>query len=574
MSVTLEKKEDAGRVSRWNVGQIERSIKLGAGLVLMAFVTTHLLNHAAGVFGLDAMSAIQEIRTAIWRSRPGSILLYGAAALHVVLTLRRVLGRSTWRMPWREALQIVLGLLIPLMLVGHVSSTRLATEVAGTDDSYVYVLRYLWPQHALLQIAMLLVVWCHGCLGIYFAFHVRRWFTRLRHVLAALAVLVPALAIAGFAAGAREAIGSKAPPEVWTPRQLELITASTFWTEMGAFGLIGIFLAAITLMEIRRRLSRVVTIRYMGHGEIKGRIGPTLLEISRLNRISHPSTCGGRGRCSSCRVLVIDGADMLPAPQAIERRLLDRIQAPRNVRLACQIRPTRPLQIRIIMAGQSETRAGLDSGGARNGQATVLVCDIRAFSYLARTQLPGDAVLLLNRMLDDLVHATAAHGGEVGAIQTDGIMAAFGMDGDVRTGALAALSCAADMLTAIEAANDQFASALPIPLRLGIGIHTGPVVIATRNIVDGGSDAALAGQPLAVIGETVVVAGRLEEATKEVSADCLISQAVYDAAGLTYPPVPVRQINYKQGDNPIPAYAVNSPRNAELPAAESRREKA
>jgi adenylate cyclase len=477
-------------------------------------------------------------------------------------------------MPWRESLQIVLGLLIPIMLVGHVSGTRLAADIAGVDDSYLNVLRYLWPSNALFQIAALLVVWCHGCLGIYFAFHFHRWFTKLRHVLAALAVLVPALAIAGFAAGAREAVASLAPPEVWTARQLELITTSAFWAKMGAYGLVVAFLAGIGILELRRRLSRSVTIRYTGHGEISGRIGPTLLEISRLNSIPHPSTCGGRGRCSSCRVLVMEGAETLPPPQSVERRLLDRIQAPRNVRLACQIRPTKPLQVRIIMAGQSETSVGFDSGGARAGDATVLVCDIRAFSYLARTQLPGDAVLLLNRMLDDLVQATVAHGGQVGAIQTDGIMAAFGIDGDPKSGALAALNCAADMLTATEAANLQFASALPIPLRLGIGIHSGPVVIATRGIVDGSSDATQTGQPLAVIGETVVVAGRLEEATKEVSADCLVSQAVYEVAGLPRPQAPVRQINYKRGDKPITAYAVNSPRAVELPAAAGRREKA
>jgi adenylate cyclase len=476
-------------------------------------------------------------------------------------------------MPWREALQILLGLLIPLMLAGHVSSTRLGTEIAGTDDSYVHVLRHLWPQHALFQIALLLIVWCHGCLGVYFAFHVRPWFTRFRYILAALAVLIPALAIAGFTAGAREATGASAPAEVWTARQLELVGASAFWAEMAAYGLILAVLAAIGFFELRRRLSRMVTIRYLGHGEVKGPIGPTLLEISRVNRIPHPSACGGRGRCSSCRVLVMDGADTLPAPQAIERRLLDRIQAPRNVRLACQIRPARPLQVRVIMARQADTGFGFDSGGARNGQATVLVCDIRAFSYLARTQLPADAVQLLNRVLDDYVHAAVAHGGQVGAIQTDGIMAAFGIDGDPRAGALAALGCAADMLTATGAADEQFASALPIPLRLGIGIHTGPVVIATRG---GGSEAeaAQAGQPLAVIGETVVIAGRLEEATKEVSADCMISQAVYDAAGLPRPQAPVRQINYKQGDKPIPAYAVNAPRAAEPPEAAGRRETA
>ena len=73
---------------------------------LFIFVLTHFLNHALGIFGVATMELVQLYRIAIWRSSIGTVLLYGAAIVHLVLVLKRIIGRRTWRMPMREALQI------------------------------------------------------------------------------------------------------------------------------------------------------------------------------------------------------------------------------------------------------------------------------------------------------------------------------------------------------------------------------------------------------------------------------------------------------------------------------------
>ncbi len=49
--------------------------RLASGLVLFAFALTHFLNHALGHVSLEAMEQVQEVRRAIWRSWPGTILL-------------------------------------------------------------------------------------------------------------------------------------------------------------------------------------------------------------------------------------------------------------------------------------------------------------------------------------------------------------------------------------------------------------------------------------------------------------------------------------------------------------------
>ena len=128
------------RGRRWRDPQAWR---LGSGLVLFAFALTHFLNHALGLVSVEAMEAAQEVRRGFWRSAPGTILLYGAATVHVALALLKLARRRTWRMPPWEAVQIGLGLAIPILLAAHVAATRDMSETYGLDDGYGSVLRSL-----------------------------------------------------------------------------------------------------------------------------------------------------------------------------------------------------------------------------------------------------------------------------------------------------------------------------------------------------------------------------------------------------------------------------------------------
>ena len=104
----------------------ERMLRLWSGLIIFTFLFFHLLNHAVGLFGLEAMRVVQEIRWEVIGNDPLTVVLYSAFLVHIALALKRVVGRATWRMPVQEAVQIVLGCLIPVFLVGHVVSTRVA----------------------------------------------------------------------------------------------------------------------------------------------------------------------------------------------------------------------------------------------------------------------------------------------------------------------------------------------------------------------------------------------------------------------------------------------------------------
>jgi adenylate cyclase len=569
----------AGAAASWrNIQSLERGVRLWSGVVLMVFALTHFLNHAVGVFGVEAMGVVQEWRSGFWRSWAGTLLLYGALVVHVVFALKRAIGRRAWRMPWNEALQILLGLLIPVMLLGHFAGTRAAAS-AGFDDSYSQMLRVLFPSHAVWQSLALIVVWVHGVIGLYYAFHVRGWFRPIRFPFAIVAVLVPALALAGFIAAGREAVALAAPVADKTAAQLAAMETAQWYGQIG-IAVVFLFAAAFVLLKaVRGRIGTRLTIRYLGHGEVRAVPGQTLLEISRANAIPHPSACGGRGRCSSCRVLVIAGGDKAPAPNGLESRMLERIRAPKQVRLACQLRPQADMNVRVLLgiermpSGDDDLGENLDWGVEQ--ELTVLFADIRGFSTLARNQLPADLIVLLNRILGEMSQAIEARGGRVAMVQTDGVMAVFGMGGHARKGAKAALHAAADVLKAVHLVNKDIRASLPLPIRVGIGIHTGEVILSRAE--SGG------GQRIVVIGETVVVANRLEEATKELAADCVASARTIAAAGLSAPSQGEQQVHYKHGEKPVPVYAfgdrqdlrallgrIASPREAEPRDTDSR----
>jgi adenylate cyclase len=95
-------------------------------MVLFSYVATHLVNHALGLISLTAMDVGRDWFLAVWRHPLGTVVLYGALLVHVVLALSTLYQRRRFRLPVWEALQLLLGLAIPLLLVSHIVGTRLS----------------------------------------------------------------------------------------------------------------------------------------------------------------------------------------------------------------------------------------------------------------------------------------------------------------------------------------------------------------------------------------------------------------------------------------------------------------
>src|SRR3954465_3077286 len=261
--------------------------RLASGLVLFAFVPPPFLNHALGHVSLEAMQQGQGLRRAVWGSWPGTLLLYGAAAVHVGLALWKLVNRRTWRMPPWEAAQIALGLWIPFLAVGHVMTTRGLSTFYGVDPTYALELRLLWPARALLQSLFLLVVWLHAMVGLHHWLRIKGWYGTWSPLLLVLAVLVPTLALTGWIEGARRVglMHFEAPPlsEPLLAARAHLIDRA----EAGIWTVAALVSGALLMMRLAGRLRSGPLLVYSGSRSIRGEAGATLLEMSRAARVPH-----------------------------------------------------------------------------------------------------------------------------------------------------------------------------------------------------------------------------------------------------------------------------------------------
>ena len=334
-------------------------LRLASGLTLMAFAATHFTNHAVGLVSLEAMHRVQELRTAVTRSWPVSIILLLALVTHVALGLYKLSRRETWRMPVWEALQIVIGLSIPFLLFPHIVNTRVAHAVFGANDIYLYELMRLWPDSAILQSTLLVLVWLHGCMGIHYWLRLSESYSLFAPFLLIVAVLLPVLALAGFAVA-----GMRATDIMSDPAAFAALKARTHWPNAQdtatmatlrdivrwGFGVLAAAAIGVAFLRYRREAAKrgPTRISYRDGPTVDLTPGMTLLEMSRSMGVAHASLCGGRGRCSTCRVRIEKGLDSLPPPAGVEAATLGAIDAPPNVRLACQIHPSSALTVAVV----------------------------------------------------------------------------------------------------------------------------------------------------------------------------------------------------------------------------------
>ena len=512
-------------------------LRIASGLVLFAFVLTHFLNIGLGLFSSDLMHRAQDWRQVVTRSLPGGLVLYAALLVHAGLALTRLARRNTLKMPAWEAVQIALGLVIPLLLLPHVIYTRAAHQLYAVDDSPAYLIGLIFgTPDAWLQSLLLLIVWAHGCMGLHFWLRGTAWWQRANPVLIALSVLVPGFALTGFLTEGRRVALALAD----AAQRAELMGVVN-WPDSAAFAglarietaltvVLWMILALVAAVYLLRKLlirRKSVRIHYVDGPAVTAPRGPTLLEMSRANGVPHTSLCGGRGRCTTCRVVIEAGADSLPPPDEAELRSLRAVGAAPGTRLACRIRPTGPLTVfRVFRPDGKRSRAHASQG--KEQRLAILFLDIRGFTARTTGQLPYDVVFLLNRFFDAIVPAISGTGGSVDKYLGDGLLAVF-ETGNETASARAALRAVAQIGAALERFNRMLTEEGAPRLRIGVGVHLGELVL--------GEIGAAGHAPRTIIGETVNAASRLEAMTKEVGVEVLVSDAVLEAAGIETAPL-------------------------------------
>ena len=332
-----------------SIKSLVRQARLYSGLVLMLFVAMHLANLALGLKSLDVMEDWRWTLMAPWQKPPGRILLTGAALLHAGLGLWSIAVRRSFVMSATDVAQLCLGLVTPPLLVNHVLTMRLTAALnVDFETSYGLILATFWsfaPVYAFQQLFVVVVVWVHAALGLYSWLVIKPVWSRIGGFVLPMLFAVPILALLGFVESGKEVLARLAAGGEWrsmieanagriiaVKEQIAAMQANVLLVYLA---LAFLALGALGLRIARARLTPV-SITYDGGQIATGRVGVSVLELSRLNHIPHAHVCSGRGRCGTCRVKILAAPDSLSGMSDQERATLARVGAGTDVRLACQ----------------------------------------------------------------------------------------------------------------------------------------------------------------------------------------------------------------------------------------------
>jgi adenylate cyclase len=519
-------------------GVTTQNLRLISGLVLFAFAATHFLNHALGLFSLEAMDEVQQWRLAVTRSWPGVVVLAAALLTHGVLALVKTLRRGSLRLPAWELAQLATGVAIPFLLLPHIIDTHVANALFGVQDSYLYALAWLWPAAAWTQSLLLLLVWSHACLGLHHWLKFSTWYQRTTPLWVVLSVAIPMAALMGFVVS-----GRFVSTLLSDPAMAERMRSVTHWPDvaeaawLALYGILvrigfALLLALLAIGVAFRQFNMLaapkISISYAGAGKVQSAVGPTLLEISRTHGVMHVSECGGRARCGQCRVRIDTGGDSLGPPGRAERATLASFNAPENVRLACQIRPTGPLSVmRLVAPGDEAVRMAApdtsDDAGVRR-PVCLLHVGLRGLNEIARDRLPYDLVFLVNEFFGAVGHAIADHSGRIDRYLGDSVLAVFGEGSGLEQASKNTLHAARAIDLALDRVNEKVAAEIGRPMQACMGAHAGEMVLGRIGLGQG--------THFAVLGSGVDIPQRLAELAEQQGWQLAISMEAAQRAGL------------------------------------------
>jgi adenylate cyclase len=550
-----------------------RQIRLVCGMVLFAYLISHFLNHALGNVSADALATGVHYHKTFWQFPPVGIVFYAAALVHTGLGIRALYERRQFRRTAIEPLQLVLGLSIPVLVISHIAGVRLGQTLFGQEKLYPQLFYANWvvmPSKMWVLLAVMVVAWVHGCIGLHFWLRLKAFYKRAAPFLLAAAVLIPTLAMLGLYQGGRNVAADSDSPkwkadnlsqrQTGTPAEQAVLDSIVDYFLVGYLGLLGFVLLARGVRALNERRGGMITLSYGNGRTIRVPKGLSVLEASQRNNVPHASICGGRARCSTCRIRVIGDYAALPAPSKREAFVLNRVGvADPSIRLACQLRPTADLSFFQLIVPQAMSANARASHTHRTGQERYLVSmfvDMRNSTKLAEQRLPFDTVFIVNRFLGAVSQAVIECGGQPNQFVGDGQLALFGLTTGPQTACRQALKAAAMIAANVEELNQFLEHDLRERIRFGIGIHGGEVIIGDIGYRDH--------MVFTALGDAVNVAARLQDMTKSLACEVMLSEELRITAGLPADGLPLQEVEIRGRAEPM---IVRSVMNAKVLSA-------
>lgn len=539
-----------------------RWLRLSTGLVLAVYVTLHLLNLAAGLLSIPVMEQLRWDITTLWYNPVGGLLLFSSLTIHFLLALWSLYKRQNLRLSLWESMQLGLGLLILPLVASHIIGTRVRAEFFHVEVTYQQVIATFWqnPWLGWKQVALLLIVWVHMTIGLHYWLRLKRWYPSAVPFLYLAAAMIPVLALLSF-----WRVGLALEPMLADPARVEKLFAPFKSTdtalvdifnslEYWSLGVMAaLFLATLAAREIRRAIQNHIgsfRLSLESGRRVTVPVGLTMLEAIRSAGIPHASVCGGRGRCTTCRVRVNSGIETLHHPNDTERRALARIEAPENVRLACQTRPNTDISVAALLPPTASAQVVRQLGAVQGHEETVTVMflDLRGSTSLGEKLLPYDTVFVLNRFFAEMSAALKDTGGHYAQFNGDGLMALYGLETGETAGCRQAVAGAVEMFRRLDRLNENLKAEMGQTLQMGIGIHSGEAIVGTMGPPDAPT--------LTAVGDTVNVAARLEAETKTFGCKVVVSQSTAEIGGIDLSRFPKHMAELRGRSGALPVYTI------------------
>ncbi len=190
-------------------------------------------------------------------------------------------------------------------------------------------------------------------------------------------------------------------------------------------------------------------------------------------------------------------------------------------------------------------------------KVTALFADVRGFTNFSEQLSPEETVAMLNDYFEKMIDAVFKNFGHLNKFMGDGLMALFGALRDDEFQEEHAVQAALDMRTALKDLQEKWATSESrardalASLRIGIGINTGLAIV--------GNIGSKQRMEFTAIGDSINLASRLEQATRDRQVDILVSEFTYVATRSRFPFEPAGEISLKGKTESARTFTIRKP---------------
>lgn len=303
-------------------------------------------------------------------------------------------------------------------------------------------------------------------------------------------------------------------------------------------------------------------ITFVGEKKVQISKGQSILSASLEAGIPHFHACGGKGKCSTCRILILEGSENISPISKMEAFLRSKIPFPENVRLACQCFIEKgDVTIERIIKDEMDFSLFLNNDKLEKQnqhlgvekELVLFFLDIKNFSPFVETYLPFDVIHVVRRLFFIFHNVIHKLKGKIIETAGDGLYAVFGLENNIKDAADLAIEASKSIVAELNILNEEYLKKyFLISFEVGIGIHLGKVIIGKVRIAEKHTES--------IMGLSVNIASRLQAITRELNNNIIISEELAKHSSF-HPDGPAAYLKLKGIDREVAVYLIGKPFN-------------